>query len=161
MNSIVYHPIGVIHSPFRSMGDTPIQPPVADGVEGRVRLWPQFEEGVADLSGFSHIILIYHLHRSHGYELHVKPFLDSQPRGLFSTRAPRRPNPIGLSVVHLLATEGCTLRVRDVDMVDGTPLLDIKPYVPEFEPDGELRIGWLAAHRERIRDRRLDNGMLR
>ena len=160
MSIVTYRPIGVIHSPFKSLENMPIQPTAAGGAEGRVELLPEFEEGVEDLAGFSHIILICHLHLSNGCKLQVTPFLDDQLRGLFSTRAPRRPNPIGLSVVRLVAVNGCTLRIRDVDMVDGTPLLDIKPYVPDFEPGEKIRIGWLSPHRKRIRDRQSDGRFL-
>ena len=157
---ITYRPIGLIHSPFVEPVDMPIQPAAANGAEGWIELLPAFEDGLADLAGFSHIILVFHLHLAEGYSLRVEPFLDDQLRGLFSTRAPRRPNPIGLSVVRLLSVEGCTLRIRDVDIVDGTPLLDIKPYVPEFEPTEEIRVGWVARHRDWIRNRRSDNRFL-
>ncbi len=105
---------------------------------------PRFEAGLKDLAGFSHIILIYHFHASNGYVLEVKPFLDDSLRGVFATRAPRRPNPIGLSVVRLVSVEGCTLRIQDVDVLDGTPLLDIKPLVPEFDSPRVDSIGWLS-----------------
>ena len=131
LDPITYHPIGIIHNPFEKPVDMPIQPSAADGAEGQVELLPEFVEGLADLAGFSHIILLYHLHISKGYRLRVTPFLDDKERGLFSTRSPSRPNPIGLSVVRLLAVKGCTMRVGNVDIVDGTPLLDIKPHHPE------------------------------
>ena len=128
----------------------PIQPRRGRDIEGTVEVHPEYEEALSDLGGFSHIILLYHLHRSEGYSLKVVPFLDTQRRGLFATRAPRRPNPIGLSVVRLDRIEGVTLHIRDIDMVDGSPLLDIKPYVQPFDPGDELRLGWLD---ERLKDR--------
>lgn len=105
---------------------------------------PEFARGLQDLDGFSHIILIYHFHLSKGYSLTVKPFLDDIPRGVFATRAPKRPNSIGMSVVRLVRVEGSTLYIEDVDIVDSTPLLDIKPYVPEFDFRKAERIGWLT-----------------
>ena len=140
---IVYTPIGIIHSPFRELQGMPIQPAGAVGVKGTVEVFENFQAGLADLDGFSHIILLYHLHRSRGLNLHVVPFLDSKLRGLFATRAPRRPNPIGLSVVRLNGIEGGVLHIENVDILDGTPLLDIKPFVPEFDAQAEVRTGWL------------------
>jgi len=140
---IVYRPIGVIHSPFKSKEGVPIQPAFAKGVEGYIEVFPEYVEGLKDLEGFSHIILIYHLHLSKGYNLLVKPFLDNVLRGVFATRAPRRPNPIGFSVVRLREIEGSILRILDVDIIDGTPLLDIKPYVPEFDCHSDAKAGWL------------------
>ena len=121
----------------------PIQPTGALGVRGTVEIDSDYIEGLEALDGFSHLILIYHFHLSAGYSLMVKPFLDDTPHGLFATRAPKRPNPIGLSVVKLLTMEGAILHVEDVDILDGTPLLDIKPYVPAFDARQNVRIGWL------------------
>jgi len=135
----------------------PIQPTGASGAQGIVEIFPQFQEGLSDLEGFSHIILLYHLHRSEGFRLTVTPFLDNQPRGLFSTRAPKRPNPIGLSVVKLVKREENTLHIENVDILDGTPLLDIKPYVPAFEPDIDIRVGWLEEANEEARNKRSDD----
>ncbi len=144
MTTIIYKPIGIIHSPYTDPAGMPIQAAAAQGVAGTVEVHPEFCAGLKDLDGFSHIILLYHFHRSQGYALEVKPFMDDAPRGLFATRAPRRPNPIGLSIVRLVRVEGCTLHVEDVDILDGTPLLDIKPYVPAFDNRGAERIGWLS-----------------
>jgi tRNA-Thr(GGU) m(6)t(6)A37 methyltransferase TsaA len=141
--TITFSPIGTIHTPFSKLDGMPIQPSGARYVEGTINLYAQFEEGLQDLDGFSHIILLYHFHRSKGYRLIVKPFLDSVKRGLFATRAPRRPNPIGISIVRLLRIEGLILHVQDVDVLDGTPLLDIKPWVPEFDMRQHARAGWL------------------
>ena len=142
---IEYQPIGVIHTPHTRKSDTPIQPSRAKGIRGTIRLLAEYADGLDDLDGFSHIILLYHFHESSGYRLKVKPFLDSQVRGLFSTRAPWRPNLIGLSIVRLVEIAGCTLTVQDVDMLDQTPLLDIKPYVPEFDQHPDVRLGWLES----------------
>ena len=137
------HAIGVIHTPFSDPAATPIQAARSAAV-GTVEVDPVFAEGLQDLEGFSHIILLYVLHQTAGYALRVTPFLDHQPRGLFATRYPARPNPIGLSVVQLLARQENRLEIQGVDMLDGTPLLDIKPYVPEFDVRLETRNGWYA-----------------
>ncbi len=136
-------PIGVIHSPFREPKDIPIQSSAARDIEGTVEVYEEYIEGLKDLDGFSHIILIYYFHLSKRYSLKVKPFMDDNLRGVFSTRAPSRPNNIGLSIVRLIKIEGNILYIKDVDVVDGTPLLDIKPYVPEFDVREDVRIGWL------------------
>ena len=153
---IVYQPIGIIQTPFEDIAGMPIQPSAADGVRGQVEVYPEYAQALQDLDGFSHIILLYHLHRSQGYNLKVVPFLDTQERGLFATRAPKRPNPIGLSVVRLLAVEPPNLKVENVDMLNGTPLLDIKPYIPHFNGDDEVRIGWVEAARQKIGGKRSD-----
>ena len=144
MNNIHYQPIGTIHSPFDKPQNMPIQPVGGLGIAGTVVINPEFQEGLQDLAGFSHIILLYHFHLSKGYALKVKPFLDDVLRGLFATRAPRRPNPIGISVVRLERIDGNVLHVVNLDIVDGTPLLDIKPYVPDFTESGDVKIGWLS-----------------
>jgi tRNA-Thr(GGU) m(6)t(6)A37 methyltransferase TsaA len=147
---VEYQPIGVIYSPFKKPGETPIQSQASKGTKGTIEVFDPYTEGLNDLDGFSHIILIYQFHLSKGYSLNVIPFLDNQERGVFSTRAPRRPNAIGMSVVELIAVESNILHIRNMDMVDGTPLLDIKPYVPQFEPDGSIRIGWLEKNIEKL-----------
>jgi len=134
-----------------------IQPKGAAGIQGTVEVFPEFAAGLKDLDGFSHVILIYHFHQVQEAKLVVTPFLDSQPRGVFATRAPKRPNPIGLSVVKLLGIEGNLLRVENVDILDGTPLLDIKPYVPEFDQYSAERVGWLAREKEKVRHKRSDS----
>jgi tRNA-Thr(GGU) m(6)t(6)A37 methyltransferase TsaA len=143
MNEIKYKPIGVVHSPFKEPKGTPIQPPGGKGIDGTVEVFPEYAEGLKDVEGFSHIILIYHFHLSKGLSLKVKPYMENELRGVFATRAPSRPNPIGISVVRLVRIEGNILHVRDVDVVDGTPLLDIKPYVPEFDVREVNKTGWL------------------
>jgi len=148
-DAITYRPIGVVRTPWTSREAMPIQPSRSRAA-GTVELRPEYAEGLRDLDGFSHMVLVCHLHLSRGYALRVTPYLDDQRRGLFATRAPRRPNPIGLSVVRLERIAGATLHVRGVDMVDGTPLLDLKPHVPGFtEPEGEVRQGWLTERRHR------------
>lgn len=143
MTKIEYRPIGIIHTPFTEPKNMPIQPAGAAGIAGTVEVSTEYREGLADLDGFSHVVLLYHLHRSRGFKLKVVPFLDTCLRGLFATRAPKRPNPIGLSVVELDRVEDGVLHIRNVDMIDGTPLLDLKPYVPEFDSPTEVRTGWL------------------
>ena len=152
-----FAPIGTIHTPFSEHEGTPIQPGGGVGVAGTVELFEEYRDGLGDLSGFSHIILLFHFHRSQGYKLRVVPYMDNEERGVFATRAPRRPNPIGLSVVRLERIEaGRILHIRDVDMLDGTPLLDIKPYVPEFEPGAVVSTGWLAEVGRTVSKRRAD-----
>jgi len=151
---ISYRPIGVIRSPYTDPAETPIQPRYARGIEGRVVIDPPFEEGLDDLDGFSHIVLLYHLHRAGPYRLKVVPFLDDVPRGVFATRAPSRPNPIGMSVVRLLRREGRVLHIADVDVLDGTPLLDIKPHIERFGVDGGVRSGWQSGVDEADAERR-------
>ena len=143
MNEIKYIQIGIIHSPFKEPKGTPIQPRAAQGIDGTVEVFQEYTEGLKDIDGFSHVILVYHFHLSKESSLKVKPFMDDQTHGVFSTRAPNRPNPIGISVVQLVKIEGNILQVKDLDIVDGTPLLDIKPYVPEFDIRDAKKKGWL------------------
>jgi len=153
---ITFTPIGTIHSPFTEPAGMPIQPAGAAGVRGTVRIDEKFRDGLRDLCGFTRIILLYHLHRSEGYSLDVIPFLDTVSHGLFATRAPRRPNAIGLSIVRLISVNDCELVIEDVDVVDGTPLLDIKPYVPEFDSFPDEKSGWFFGCRERVASIRAD-----
>ena len=157
MMQISFRPIGVIHSPFQDLSGMPIQPTGEASAPGTVEIFPEFEDGLKDLDGFSHVILIYYLHKVSGAKLTVTPFLDSEPRGIFATRAPTRPNPIGLSVVRLLGIEGNMLRVENLDILDGTPLLDIKPYVPEFDYRPEARTGWLERAQGKAREIKSDD----
>lgn len=143
---LICRPIGTIRSPFRERQGMPIQSALSDA-EGTVEVDPAYAAGLEDIEGFSHLILIYWFHGSTGYNLTVRPFLDQQERGLFSTRYPARPNPIGISVVELVRREGNELRVRGVDVLDGTPLLDIKPFVPTFDHREGTRVGWLRGKR--------------
>ena len=143
MESIEYRTIGIIHSPFKTPKGSPIQPAAAKGIEGKIEIFAEFAEGLQDLAGFSHIFAIYHCHLSKKFSLTVKPFLDDREHGVFATRAPSRPNPIGISVVKLTKIESSNLYVQNVDVIDGTPLLDIKPYVPAFDVHTVDKIGWI------------------
>jgi len=154
---IEYRSIGVIHSPFKTIEGMPIQPAGAEGVEGTVEVFPEYADGLKDLDGFSHIILLYHFHQSVGFNLLVTPFLDTNLRGVFATRAPKRPNPIGLSVVRLIHRDNSILSVQNIDILNGTPLLDIKPYVPEFDQYPADRIGWFAQASGSAREKRSNN----
>jgi tRNA-Thr(GGU) m(6)t(6)A37 methyltransferase TsaA len=149
-SDFVMHPIGVIHTPFTDTSQTPIQSSISDAL-GQVEVYPEFADGLQDVEGFSHVHLLYAFHCSAGHALRVKPFLDDHVRGLFATRHPCRPNPIGMSVVRLIARRGNVLEVEGVDMFVGTPLLDIKPYVPDFDVRAEVCTGWYATRS--IKDR--------
>ena len=134
-------PIGVIHSPYHA-GQVPYQGCGREEI-GEVEVFEQFAEGLKDIEGFSHIVLIYWFHKSRGYSLMVRTPWDTTPHGLFTTRSPNRPCPLGLSVVRLVAKKGNTLKVKDLDAIDGTPLLDIKPYVPTVDERSDIKVGWL------------------
>ena len=134
-------PIGVIHSPYH-VGQAPYQGCGREEI-GEVEVFEQFAEGLKDIEGFSHIVLIYWLHKSRGYSLMVRTPWDTTPHGLFTTRSPNRPCPLGLSVVRLVARKGNTLKVKGLDAIDGTPLLDIKPYVPTVDEKSDIKVGWL------------------
>jgi tRNA-Thr(GGU) m(6)t(6)A37 methyltransferase TsaA len=153
---IKYQPIGIIHTPFKTPEGMPIQPAGAEGIKGTIEIFSEYEDGLQDLSGFSHILLLYHFHKGKGFNLHVVPFMDSQTRGVFSTRAPKRPNPIGLSLVKLGKVEGRILHIENVDILDGTPLLDIKPYVPEFDKATSVKTGWLKDPGKTVSERKSD-----
>jgi len=183
MQEIRYKPIGIIHSPFKEAKGMPIQAAGALGVKGTVELFTQFRAGLKNIEGFSHIILIYHFHLSRGYSLEAKPFMDEEKRGVFAMRGPSprgysleakpfmdeekrgvfamrgpsRPNPIGISAVRLVGVEDCTLYIEDVDIIDGTPLLDIKPYVSDFDWRGVERIGWLSGKSGNASQQRSDS----
>jgi tRNA-Thr(GGU) m(6)t(6)A37 methyltransferase TsaA len=157
-----YHPIGVIRSGHTDAERTPIQPVFAKGCLGRAEIFPRFADGLDGLEGFSHVYLIYHLHRAGPPQLRVKPFLQDVERGVFATRAPCRPNPIGLSIVELTGREGNVLHLDGVDILDGTPLLDIKPYAARFDRIEGTRNGWQDGLEDeediRTRGRRLRPG---
>ena len=144
---IIMQPIGVIHSPFTEKDQAPIQASRSQAI-GKVEINPEFIEGLQDLEGFSHIFLLYAFHCSSGFSLRVKPFLDNTERGLFSTRYPCRPNPIGISVVRFLSRKENILTIEGVDVLDKTPLLDIKPYVPDFDVRTDVRVGWYETRSE-------------
>ena len=152
----VIEPIGVIRSPYTNIEQMPIQPKGAAAVEGQVVLDEQYVEGLQDLDGFSHIYLLYSFHRAVRTELQVIPFMDRQSRGVFATRSPLRPNHIGLSVVELVAISNNVMTIQGVDVVDGTPLLDIKPYIEQFDSVGKSKAGWLDASDREIREKRSD-----
>ncbi len=145
---VVFKPIGIIHTPYKEPKGTPIQSArrEAKDVEATVEVFPEYAAGLKDLDGFSHVMLIYHFHLARVPSLAVIPFLDTVPRGVFATRSPARPNPIGISVVRLVSMrpEGYLL-VKGIDIVDGTPLLDIKPYIPAFDTHAADRTGWLGS----------------
>ncbi len=142
-DEFVLRPIGVIHTPFDQPEGTPIQGAFSGGAPGKVEVKAQYAAGLADLEGFSHVVLLYAFHRSSGYELAVTPYMDDRQRGLFSTRAPRRPNPLGMTAVGLERIDGRVLHVSGVDMLDGTPLLDIKPYAPLIDQRDSVACGWM------------------
>ena len=150
MNEIRYRPIGVVHSPFKETRGTPIQATAAKDVSGIVELFPEYAEGLKDIEGFSHIFLIYSFHLSRQSPLIITPYLEDEEHGVFATRAPSRPNSIGISVVRLTKVTENILHVKDLDIVDGTPLLDIKPYVPEFDIREKARKGWLTERIGRV-----------
>ncbi len=140
--SIVFCPIGVIRTQHREPDSTPIQPAFAEDCEGRVEVFPAFIEGLSDLDGFSHVMLIYYWHQAGAPQLKVKPYLQDIERGVFATRKPCRPNPIGLSIVELIGVDKGALSFRGADMLDETPLLDIKPYIARFDCVQSTRDGW-------------------
>jgi tRNA-Thr(GGU) m(6)t(6)A37 methyltransferase TsaA len=160
MEACQYRPIGTIHSPYKEREGTPIQPLGGIGVDAEVEILPEFVEGLQDLEGFSHTILIYHCHLSQAHKLKVIPFLDDVARGLFATRSPARPNPIGISVVRLIRIDHNRLHVQDIDIIDQTPLLDIKPYVPDFDVRQEVTIGWLEK-KSGLASKTMDDGRFR
>lgn len=150
-------PIGVIHSPFHHANETPIQPFCAVGSEGTVEVFPAFAAGLQDLQGFERIWLLFWCHQACESKLTVVPYRDTQTHGVFATRAPARPNPIGISAVRLLAVEKTLLRVAEIDILDGTPLIDIKPYVSEYDSYPAVNSGWLHAGPTRETSHRADN----
>ena len=139
---IIYKPIGIIHSEHKLAEKTPIQPVYAKGCKGQAEIFDEFAEGLADLDGFSHIYLLYHFHKAPPVKLRVKPFLQDMERGIFAIRGPGRPNAIGLSIVELTGVEGRILHFDGADILDGTPLLDIKPYTEKFDLHNVKKSGW-------------------
>ena len=154
---IEFKPIGIVHSPFTKTEGMPIQPLGAEGIKGTVWVFEKYLSGLKDLDGFSHIMLFYYFHRNRGFNLTVVPFTDTKPRGVFATRAPKRPNPIGFSVVELERIENGILHIQNVDILDETPLLDIKPYVPEFDAQGKVRTGWLEKAKKTVSTHKSDD----
>ena len=143
-DEIIYEPIGIINTPFNKVEGVPIQPAGAENTKGKVKVFEKYSEGLTGLEGFSHIILLYHFHKAKDFSLKVVPFLDDSEYGIFATRAPKRPNAIGLSVVKLLGIENNILHIENIDVLDGTPLLDIKPYASLFDNVENEKNGWLS-----------------
>ena len=143
-------PIGVIHSPYKKLENMPIQPIFSDSI-GEIEVFKKFEKGLKDLEGFSHIIILYYFHKSEKTTLHAKPFLVDDLKGVFATRSPNRPNHIGLSILKLLKVEGNKLKVSGIDALDGTPLIDIKPYVDKFDQRQDVKIGWLKGKIKKVK----------
>jgi len=152
-----FSPIGTIETPFKKREGMPIQPSGAKGIKGKLHILPAYEQGLSDIEGFSHLILLYHFHQSKDFDLMVTPFLDKTQRGVFATRAPRRPNPIGLSIVRLLSRSGSILKIEDIDVLDQTPLIDIKPYVPGFDIKEVTATGWLEKTQEKAKKMKSDS----
>ncbi|BAU57894.2 tRNA (N6-threonylcarbamoyladenosine(37)-N6)-methyltransferase TrmO [Halorhodospira halochloris] len=156
-DAIAMYPIGVIHTPHKQRQGAPIQPSGAAEVAGRVEVFEEFAAGLRDLDGFSHITLVFVFDRSDDFELEIVPFLDSEYRGVFATRAPRRPNPIGISTVRLTSIEDNIINFQGPDMLDGTPLLDIKPCTPELSPQEPVHRGWLEGNERAMAARKADD----
>ena len=148
MENITIKPIGTIFTPHKDVKNMPIQPIAAEGVKGYIELLPEFVAGLKDLEGFSHITLIYHFHKITGYELTVVPFMDIEAHGIFATKAPKRPNAIGISTVRLLGIEENIVYIEQVDMLYGTPLIDIKPFYPRYDNRENVEIGWLEKNKD-------------
>lgn len=139
---IEYEPIGFVRSPYKNLKEIPNQPHYAKDITGQVEIFPEYEPGLKDLDGFSHLILVCHFHMSSEFRLQVVPSGETEIRGLFSTRSPNRPNPVGISIVRLKKIEKNILLISDLDILDGTPVIDLKPYVREFEKLSDVRNGW-------------------
>ncbi len=157
MKNITFNPIGIIHSPFKELGNMPIQPKGGEGIKGSVELFDEFADGLLDIEGFSHIILLFHCHLSDGFKLQAKPFLEDVKHGVFAIRAPKRPNSIGMSIVQLLSRKENILEIENLDIVDGTPLLDIKPYIPDFDAYPDAVAGWIEKHKGKVGKHRSDD----
>jgi len=144
MDSIEYRPIGFIHSPFKDTVGIPRQAVGAPHVKGSIHVFEEFSAGLADLEGFSHVVVVFHMHLVQQPSLKAHPPWDGKEHGVFATRSPYRPNPIGISVVRLDGIEGNTLHISGIDMADGTPVMDIKPHIPGLNVRENVRIGWLS-----------------
>ena len=156
MKEIIFKPIGVVHSQFKDPYGTPIQSEAGKDMKATVEVFPDYMEGLKDVKGFSHIILLTYFHKAKKHSLHVVPYMDSNTRGVFATRAPSRPNSIGLSIVRIKSIENNIIHIKDVDILDGTPLLDIKPYIPEFDEKENVKTGWLDSKIHKLRNSRDD-----
>ena len=161
---IEFKNIGTIHSPFTELEGMPIQPTGAKGIKGKICLKDEFKPGLKDIEGFSHLILIYHLHKTKGHALEVKPFMDNNTHGVFATRSPKRPNNIGMTTVKLDKVEDDVLYISNVDILDGTPLLDIKPYVPQLFEDTlveDIKIGWFETKHQKAKNQKADDRFIK
>ena len=149
--------IGKIYSEFKNLSNMPIQPTSDKATKGKIIIKEKYAEGLKDLDGFSHIIVIYFFHKVKEHKLIVKPFMDDIKRGIFATRAPVRPNPIGLSIVEIEKIEGNTIYIKNVDMLDQTPVLDIKPFICDFDlPKNNIKIGWLENKSKGVSEKKSD-----
>jgi tRNA-Thr(GGU) m(6)t(6)A37 methyltransferase TsaA len=153
-----FRPIGIIHTPFQKLKGMPIQGALVPETDGWIEVYPEYAEGLKDIEGFSHLIILYIFHRSRGYHLLARPFLEETQRGLFAIRAPRRPNPIGITVVKLLQRQDGRLDIAGVDMIDGTPLLDIKPYISAIDAHPEATEGWISGKMKRDGSKKISDG---
>jgi tRNA-Thr(GGU) m(6)t(6)A37 methyltransferase TsaA len=161
LENINYKPIGIIHTPFETPENMPIQNAGANGIKGTIEIYPEYAEGLKDIEGFSHLILLYHLHQVNHYSLQVIPFLDTIEHGIFATRSPVRPNAIGLTIVKLIELKGSMLTIEGIDMLTQTPLLDIKPYLPQVDALHDVRIGWFEGKIEKCESKRSDKRFIK
>ena len=157
MNTIKYKPIGIIYTPFTEREGMPIQPTGAKGVKGTITIEPEYTEGLTDLDCFSHVILIYHFHLINECKLRLIPFMDDKPHGVLATRAPKRPNPVGFSVVKLNKIEDNIIYIENIDVLNETPLLDIKPFIPDVDCVEADKLGWLEGKSDNMGDKKSDN----
>ena len=148
MEPIIINPIGVIRTPHTDVKNMPIQPIAAEGIKGYIELLPEFIPGLKDLEGFSHITLVYRFHKINGFDLVTIPFMDDEAHGIFACKAPKRPNAIGISTVKLIGIETNIIHIEQVDMLDGTPLIDIKPFYPRYDNRENVKIGWLEKNKD-------------
>jgi tRNA (adenine37-N6)-methyltransferase len=161
LEKIIYQPVGIIHTPFNTPENMPIQNAGANGIKGTIEIFPEFAEGLKDIEGFSHLILLYHLHKVNHFALQVIPFMDTIEHGIFATRSPIRPNPIGFTVVKLLELKECMLTIEGVDMLNQTPLLDIKPYLSEVDTLKDAKVGWFEGKTEKFESKKSDNRFIK
>jgi tRNA-Thr(GGU) m(6)t(6)A37 methyltransferase TsaA len=161
MEDIVFKPIGYVKSPHINAKGSPIQSSVAKGHKGTVVVYEEYKDGLKDLEGFSHIILLYHFHLIKDVKLFAIPFMDNVARGIFAIRSPARPNPIGLSVLEIESIEGNLINVKNIDVLNNTPVIDIKPYVPQFDSVFDAKIGWMESKISSAKDKRDDGRFLK
>jgi len=150
-DTITLTPIGIVRSEYKDPVGVPINPVFCKGVKGQIEIFPEYAPALKDLDGFSHIHVISFFHHSQGYRLVTQPFTDDELHGLFTTRSPRRPNPLGLSVVRLIKVEDNVLHIEETDMIDGTPVLDIKPFHPQLDHRSDVRLGWLGDRLDKVK----------